>query len=221
MVGNRLVVAAVAGMLCASELRFTLGFSSGVFSAPTRRESMVMRKGRPSLRKTVGGSSGGKANFLGGSEDEAPVGKTNWVPVSGVKSMQDLPTEQNKVQLVETMAQQLINKRTNPSGAVGIANYGGNRTYCVSASCSSCKIPMTKAKLLEPNEETKNLHPRLECDFCGATYNIRTGDVLADGNSKKSIMGGVVKGLFGSKEKISLPTYDLGELGGKVVINLP
>jgi len=197
----------------------TFAFNSNAFSAPTTRQAMVMRKGRPSFRKTVGGT-GGKAKFLGGTEEEAPT-KTNWVPVSGLGSMNDLPKEQNKVNLVDTGAPALVDPRTNPTGAVGIVNYGGDRTYCISASCSSCKIPLTKARILSPNDETKNLHPRIECDFCGATYNMRTGEILADGKSDRGILGSVVKGIFASKVKEPLPTYDLGELGGKVVINLP
>jgi len=174
-----------------------------------------MRKGRSSVRKTTGGFKDDDS-FRGTS---APK-KSNWVPVLGVKSLADLPPAENKVNLIDSMASQLMDARVNPTGAVGVVNYRG-KTYCISASCSSCKIPLTKAKILEPNSETKNIHPRIACDFCGATYNAKTGEVLTDADIDRGLFGGVVKGLFASKEKQPLPTYELGEANGVLVINLP
>jgi nitrite reductase/ring-hydroxylating ferredoxin subunit len=188
------------------------------FSLATRRSSMSMRiKGSLSKVTGDGGSKKGSNEFLGNDGSK----KDNWVPVQGVKSLAELPLqEDSKVNLVDTMAPQLIDPRVNPTGAVGVINYKG-KTYCISPSCSSCKIPLTKAKVLQPNAETKNQHPRIECEFCGATYNAKTGEVLNDASSDRGLMGAVVKGLFSSKEKQALPTYDLGEANGKVVINLP
>eukprot|EP00565_Helicotheca_tamesis_P003462 CAMPEP_0185734532 /NCGR_PEP_ID=MMETSP1171-20130828/22801_1 /TAXON_ID=374046 /ORGANISM="Helicotheca tamensis, Strain CCMP826" /LENGTH=186 /DNA_ID=CAMNT_0028404549 /DNA_START=163 /DNA_END=723 /DNA_ORIENTATION=+ len=185
---------------------------------------MTMRKGRPSLKKTINAGLSGspsKVKPMGGDEViAAPAGtRTNWVPVAGITSMKDLPQEENVVKLVDTKAPTLMNGATNPTGAVAIINYEG-KTYCFSSSCSSCQIPLTKAKVLPPNDETDNKDPRLVCDFCKATYNIRTGEVLEDAG-EKGFVGGIVSGLISSKGKVPLPTYDLGEQNGKVFINLP
>jgi len=192
--------------------------SYALSTMPTRRSALTMKKGR--LGKDLGVGAGGKKSQSLGGDDVFLGSKSNWLPVSGVKSMKDLPKETGKILLVETMAKALTDPRTNPNGAVGILNYD-SRTYCVSSSCMSCKIPMTKAKILPPNEETGNSHPRIECDFCGATYNARTGKSVTEGGSDRGIMGGVMKGLFASKDKVDLPTYDLGEQNGKIMINLP
>jgi len=177
-----------------------------------------MRKGRKSLKKTINsGLGGGTVKPMGGENTVSK--KTNWVPVSGVSSMADLPQEENKVQLVETMAPQLMNSQINPSGAVSVVNFDG-KTYCFSSSCSSCKIPLSKAKVFPPTEETGD-HPRLACDFCSATFNIRTGEKVSEAGGTGGLFGGVVKGLMGSKPTDVLPTYDLGEKNGQVFINLP
>ena len=134
-----------------------------------------------------------------------------------MSSTAELPTEQGKVKIVETMVPALMDKATNPTGAVAVVKYGPN-TYCTSISCASCKIPMTKARVLEANEET-NPDPRLSCDFCSATYNLRTGERVTS-VEKGGLMGGIVKGLFSKADTNSLPVYELGESKGKVVINL-
>jgi nitrite reductase/ring-hydroxylating ferredoxin subunit len=198
-------------------LNFSLTYVSS-FALVMRHSSISMRiKG--SLGKVTGdGVSKKRRDDFFGNDDGR---KVNWVPVQGVKSFAELPIQEaNKINLVDTMAPQLIDPRVNPTGAVGVINFKG-RTYCVSPSCSSCKIPLTKAKVLPPNDETKNQHPRIECDFCGATYNAKTGEVVSDASSDRGLMGAFVKGLFSSKEKKTLPTYDLGEANGVVVINLP
>lgn len=180
---------------------------------------MISMRIKGNLGKATGDkvSQKGRNNFFGNNDGR----KDNWVPVQGVKSFAELPiNEESKINLVDTMAPQLIDPRVNPTGAVGVINFKG-RTYCISPSCSSCKIPLTKAKVLPPNDETKNQHPRIECDFCGATYNAKTGEVVNDASSDRGLIGTFVKGLFSSKEKKALPTYDLGEANGKVVINLP
>ena len=183
-----------------------------------RSSTALMAKGRRSLRKTVaGGSSGSSVKPMGG--EMASNKKNNWVPVKGFSSMKDLPKDENVVTLVDTMADPLMNGATNPNGAVSVVNYDG-KTYCFSSSCSSCKIPLTKAKVLPANEETDNVHPRLSCDFCKATYNVRTGERVADAG-ETGLMGGIVKGLFSAQEKAPLPIYDLGEKNGQVLINLP
>lgn len=120
---------------------------------------------------------------------------------------------------MDTGADKLTNAATNPTGAVAIVNYEG-KTYCFSSSCSSCKIPLSKAKVFPPNDETDNTTPRLSCDFCKSTYNIRTGENVAKAE-EPGLFGGVVSGLFGAQDSVPLPTYDLGEKNGQVLINLP
>jgi len=145
--------------------------------------------------------------------------KTNWVPVTGVSSMADLPQDENVVKLVDTMADQLTDRGTNPTGAVSVVNYEG-KTYCFASSCKCCQIPLAKATVLPPNEESGGTNPRVSCDFCKATYNIRTGERLVNAE-KPGLLGGIVVGLFSKSDKIPLPIYDLGEKNGQVLINLP
>lgn len=190
----------------------------------TRRSAMTMRKGRKSLNKTIknglGGNSAAGVRPMGGESTTPATKSNNWVAVSGLTSLSDLPQEDNKVQLVETMAKQLMDAGTNPNGAVSVVNFDG-KTYCFSSSCTACKIPLTKATVLSPTEETNNIDPRLACDFCSATYNIRTGETISDAGGTGGLIGGAVRGLFGASKTKLLPTYDLGEKNGNVLINLP
>lgn len=72
---------------------------------------------------------------------------------------------------------------------------------------------MTKAKVLDPNGETNGDDARIQCDFCGATYNLKTGEPVQK-------EGGKLLGfLFSKSDDVSLPVYGLGEQGGKVFIN--
>lgn len=207
--------------------------SVAAYSIPTRRSAITMRKGRPSLKKTIKGSSG-----MGPSQKSMGEPSKSWFPVKGMSSMNDLPKADNEVKLVETMvrntsyltrhliniclisfvqASQLIDPRTNPNGAVGVVSFEG-QNYCFSAACPCCKIPMTKAKVLSPTDETGN-DPRLSCDFCATTYNIKTGDIVTDATSA-GVVGSVVKGLFSASSKKPLPVYALGEKSGQVLIAL-
>lgn len=111
-----------------------------------------------------------------------------------------------------------MNGATNPTGAVSVVNYE-EKTYCFASSCSCCQIPLSKAKVLPPSEETGTA-PRLSCDFCKATYNVRTGERVENAE-KPGLLGGVVTGLFSKSDKKPLPIYDLGEKSGQVLINLP
>ena len=55
---------------------------------------------------------------------------------------------------------------------------------------------------------------RLQCDFCGATYNLRTGSPVEK-------EGGKLFGfLFSKNELEKLPVYGLGEKSGQVFINI-
>lgn len=210
------IIAAIASLSLSSEGFVTPSISEN--NAFRNIETELMAKGRRSLRKTVkSGANSRGVNPMGGEME--PATRTNWVPVKGVSSMKDLPQEENKVQFVDTKAEQLTDGATNPTGAVAVVNYEGN-TYCFSSSCTSCKVPLTKAQVLAPNEETGNTAPRLCCDLCKATYNIRTGERV-ENEGKPGLFGGVVSGLFGAQDKLPLPTYDLGEKSGQVLINLP
>jgi nitrite reductase/ring-hydroxylating ferredoxin subunit len=177
---------------------------------------MTMKRGRGSFREEDGG---GKQNFQSVSGDVGSSSSSKrWVPVAGLKSAKDLSTiEQGKVTLVDTMAPALMDRGTNPTGAVSVIRYEQN-TYCASSSCASCKIPLTKAKVLEPTDETGN-DPRLACDFCSATYNLRTGERVTN-VQPSGILGGIAKVLLSAQESAPLPVYELGEAKGKVVINL-
>ena len=188
----------------------------------TEREinTLMMAKNRKSLRKTLqnDANSRGIKPMNKESDLSSSKKKSNWVPVQGLSSLADLPNEQGSVKLVDTMAEQLMNSATNPTGAVSIVNYNG-KTYCFSSSCARCQIPLTKASVLEPTAET-GTDPRLSCDFCKATFNIRTGEMVQD-SSKAGLLGGIVTTLFSKTEKVPLKIYDLGEKNGSVLINLP
>eukprot|EP00545_Synedropsis_sp_CCMP1620_P008205 CAMPEP_0119005714 /NCGR_PEP_ID=MMETSP1176-20130426/1887_1 /TAXON_ID=265551 /ORGANISM="Synedropsis recta cf, Strain CCMP1620" /LENGTH=205 /DNA_ID=CAMNT_0006957555 /DNA_START=152 /DNA_END=769 /DNA_ORIENTATION=+ len=177
---------------------------------PTRRSTMSMKRGRGSMKEFDDSKASkglGKANLPAGL-------KTTWIPVPG--GMPEL--EEGKVVLVDTMASALKNGATNPTGAVAVVKYGPT-VFCTSVGCAACQIPLNKADLLAPNEETDNKDPRIACNFCRATYNLRTGARVAPADSG-GLMGGLVKGLFSKQDEKSLPVYALGEKNGKVLINL-
>jgi len=205
----------IALLACAAFLTAD-AFSPASLNARTTTSLDASR--RKSLRKTVAAANNSRGvNPMGGEMESSK--KTNWVEVKGVSSMTDLPQVENEVRLVDTMADQLINKGTNPTGAVSVVNFEG-KTYCFASSCACCAIPLAKAKVLPPNDETGGTNPRLSCDFCKTTYNIRTG-AKVENAEKPGIIGGVVVGLFSKSDKIPLPIYDLGEKNGQVLINLP
>lgn len=183
-----------------------------------------MARNRPSLRKTLQNDANSRGIKPMAKEDESSLSssnrkKANWVPVKGLTSLADLPKDQGSIKLIDTMAEQLINAATNPTGAVSVVNYNG-KTYCFSSSCARCQIPLAKAQILEPTAETGGTVPRISCDFCKATFNIRTGERVED-SSKPGLLGGMVTTLFSKTEKIPLKIYDLGEKNGNVMINLP
>lgn len=176
---------------------------------------LSMAKGRG---KGLDIGAGGGGNRLSkpkslGSEPVERTKKANWIQTT-IPSIKSLPQGKNEVNLIETGVPSLIDKGTNPKGAVSIVNHA-DTTYCVSSSCASCKIPLAKAKILDPNDETDGRDARIQCDFCGATYNLRTGMPVKE-------EGGKMLGfLFNGSKGASLPVYGLGEQGGKVFINVP
>jgi len=196
--------------------------SSDAFQISTQRNidrtTILLAKGRRSLRKTLKSRGALEINPMGGEMKTST--NTNWVPVKGITSMDDLPKEENSVKVIDTMANELMDGATNPTGAVAVANYS-KKTFCFSVSCPSCKIPLLKSKIYEPNEETRNVDPRITCDFCKATYNIRSGERLAESAESTGLLGNMVKGLFSAQDSVPLRTYDLGEKDGSVLINLP
>jgi len=170
--------------------------------------SLFAKRGK-GLDGAGGGSRLNKPKSISGSET-AQTPSANWQQTS-IASIKSLPKEQGEVKLVDTMVPSLINKQTNPTGAVSIVNYD-DKTYCFSSACGSCKIPLAKGKVLDPVEGDD---ARIECDFCGATYNLRTGSPVQK-------EGGKILGfLFSKSENVPLPVYGLGEQGGKVFINVP
>ena len=78
---------------------------------------------------------------------------------------------------------------------------------------------MTKAYPLPPNEETNNEAPRVACDFCQSTYNLKTGEKVAS-QETKGIFGGLAKAVLGSQESGPMKVYQLGEKNGKVMFSM-
>ena len=192
-----------------------LGFAPSITQGdqPASLALSMARRGK-GLSGVGGASKLNKPKSISGSESgeaSAPA-KGNWVPTS-IPSIKSLPKEKNTVNLIDTAVPSLIDKATNPAGAVSVVNYG-DKTYCFSSACGSCKIPLTKAKVLEGNDETGD-DARLQCDFCGATYNLRNGAPVQKEGGK--LMGF----LFSKSDNVPLPVYGLGEQGGKVFINVP
>ena len=78
---------------------------------------------------------------------------------------------------------------------------------------------MLKAKVLPPNDETDNKAPRVACDLCKSTYNLKTGEKDAsDGSS--GIFGGIAKAVLGAKEEGDMAIYQLGEKDGNIMFNM-
>jgi len=134
------------------------------------------------------------------------------------KSVKELPTEEGEIKLIETGAFLLVNKQTNPGGAAATVKYGGEM-YCFDANCPQCKIPLTKSKILAPNDETKNKAPRISCDLCKYTYNLKSGEQL-DAAEATGLFGGIAKSILGSQEGGDLSTYELGEKNGRIMFTM-
>merc|ERR1719491_1197686 len=117
----------------------------------TKRSAISMRKGRGGglQRELDDDSSSSSSSFTGGMGKSSSG--TNWLNTK--ISVKELPTEEGEIVLIETGAFLLIQKQTNPGGAASTVKYGAE-TYCFQASCPQCQIPMTKAKVLAPNDET-------------------------------------------------------------------
>jgi nitrite reductase/ring-hydroxylating ferredoxin subunit len=78
---------------------------------------------------------------------------------------------------------------------------------------------MSKSKVLPPNDETDNKAPRVSCDLCKSTYDLKNGNKLEPvGNT--GVLGGIAKAVLGSKDGGSLSTYQLGEKNGKIMFTM-
>jgi nitrite reductase/ring-hydroxylating ferredoxin subunit len=193
-------------LLLVASLCFADAYST--FGITTRRSTMTMKRGRSFKKEEIGGSPLDAAGM-------SPSGR-NWINVPD-SSVKDLPQEDGQVKLIETMAAVLVDRNTNPGGAVAVMKYGPE-TFCFSSSCPTCKIPLTKAKGVAPNEESMN-SPRIVCDFCKATFNLKTGKkVTSEGSS--GFFGSIAKTLLSASDTRPLPIYSLGEKNGKILISL-
>lgn len=171
---------------------------------------LTMKRGRGSFQREAG--MGKPAKSLGGESEESTK-SLNWIPLPKENK---LPQQENEIIPLDTNLVTLKNAATNPTGAVAVAKYD-EQYYCFSVACPSCKIPLTKAKIVPANEESGKA-PRLVCDFCKATYNVKTGEKLQAAESG-GLFGGVVKSIFASKDSGTLPTYKLGEKNGQLLIS--
>jgi len=194
-------------------------------SARTQRSVLSMRRGRGSLGKEIGAggagmgsspSAGGGMGSKGAASSGSMGSQVNWIPIQ--VSSNDLPSEDNKVGLIDTNLTTLKNAQTNPTGAVSVLKYK-DQTYCFAVNCPSCKIPLTKAQAIDGNAKSGK-QPRLVCDLCKSTYNLKTGAKLESAVPNAGILGGIAKSLFSAQSSGPLPVYKLGEQKGKLVIGL-
>eukprot|EP00523_Entomoneis_sp_CCMP467_P000279 CAMPEP_0168740972 /NCGR_PEP_ID=MMETSP0724-20121128/12262_1 /TAXON_ID=265536 /ORGANISM="Amphiprora sp., Strain CCMP467" /LENGTH=208 /DNA_ID=CAMNT_0008788439 /DNA_START=94 /DNA_END=717 /DNA_ORIENTATION=+ len=170
----------------------------------TRRTELSMKRGRGSFKKEIGSSSSspssnskvgaGMASSMAGGSTSKSI---NWCPMP---ANQKLPTEPGKVGLLDTNLPTLKKQATNPTGAVGVVTYQAE-TYCFSASCPSCQVPLTKAKVVSSSSSDGGAaaSPKLVCDFCKATYNLKDGS-KSESADNGGLFGGVVKSIFATQE---------------------
>ncbi len=79
---------------------------------------------------------------------------------------------------------------------------------------------MLKAKVLPPNDETDNKAPRVSCDLCKSTYNLKTGEKVESAEAS-GFFGGIAKAVLGANEdKDVMDIYQLGEKDGKIMFNM-
>mmetsp|Transcript_47201 Transcript_47201/g.137295 ORF Transcript_47201/g.137295 Transcript_47201/m.137295 type:complete len:211 (+) Transcript_47201:92-724(+) len=182
----------------------------------TRRSTMTMKRGRGSFKNEMGKPGGGGMSNPSSSPAFGSTSNRNWIQTKN--TVKDLPQEEGKVGLIETGAFLIVDKATNPNGAVSVVKYGPE-TYCFAVNCPKCKIPMTKAKTLPPNEETNNVAPRIACDFCKSTYNLKTGAPVQP-QEAAGIFGNIAKAVLSAQDAGRLPTYQLAEKNGKILFSM-
>lgn len=199
---NKIMLHTLCLFLCAQHAMAYLS----VPSTFRRTTTLSMKRGRGSLgREVVGGSKKGM-----GSKDSDFSSKWCTLPKG-----QTLPTEENKVALLDTNLPTLIDKSINPTGAVSVLKYN-NDMYCFSVNCPCCKIPLTKAVAKDKDV--------LECNFCKSTYSLTTGQRLENNNNNnnKGLLGSMVQSVLNSspENKGPLMLYQLGEdANGKLLID--
>ena len=196
--------------------------SSSFFSSSSSSSSSLhmVRRGKGSMGKEVG--EGGGMGMGDSSTTSSSNSNINWTPIA--VSVKSLPTEDNKVTLIDTNLITMKNAQTNPTGAVSVIQYQ-KQTYCFGVNCPSCQIPLLKAKCV-PGTIESNQQPILQCDLCKATYNVQTGEKITSTTSsndttigeKPGLWGGMVKSLFSSKASGPLKVYKLAEKNGKLLI---
>lgn len=204
----RTAVVSASTLFCASAVQ-AFAPSTGLSSA--RQSALLARRGKG---LSIEGSNNklNKPKSISSESSGGTTTRANWLETS-IGSISELPKEKNKVNLVETDVPALVDGNTNPRGAVSVVNYE-DTTYCFSAACSKCQVPMTKSSVLEPSDETGS-DPRIQCDLCSTTYNMKTGEVVEKAGGK------MLGFLFGAMEEKPLPTYALGEQSGKVYVSIP
>lgn len=175
---------------------------------------MMAKRGRGSFKNELDDDGMSSKSFS--SDDSYMSGGRNWIQTKS--KVKDLPQEEGQVGLIETGAFLLVDKATNPNGAVSVVKYGPE-TFCFSVNCPKCKIPMTKAQTLPPNEETQNKDPRIACDFCKSSFNLKTGAPVA-AQEAAGIFGSIAKAVMSAQDTTPLPVYTLGEKNGKVLFSM-
>ena len=205
----------------------SLASSAGAFSTlgtPTRRSTMTMKRagGGRGMKKNVAGntSSGGMGSAsASGSVDTAGFSSTKWIQTPVSKNELG-KAQEGKVTLIDTNVPKLKDGLTNPTGAVSVAKQNGE-TFCFSSSCPSCKIPLTKAKILGPTSSRAS--PAVACDFCKSAYDLKTGKKIevSPEEAGGGMFAGLAQGLFKAQgNNDPLKMYQLGEKGGKLLISL-
>ena len=207
-----LAVTVVGVMIRSSE-----GYST--FGVTTRRSTMSMKRGRGSFKKEVGSSgfSSSSSSSSSSRSSSAPT-KRNWQLIPN-QTTDALPKTEGKVVLMETNLESFKDSVANPTGAIAMIKTDGE-TFCFSSSCPSCKIPLTKAQVLPANDETAKTgkSPRIACDFCKATYNLKTGEKLKS-QEATGLFGGIAKSVLSSQSSGPLPIYQLGEKDNQILIS--
>jgi nitrite reductase/ring-hydroxylating ferredoxin subunit len=193
----------------------------------------MVRRGKGSIGKEIGNNndSEGGTNSIGMGGDSTTSASTSnsniqWTPIA--VSVKALPTEENKVTLIDTNLITMKNAQTNPTGAVSVLQYQ-KQMHCFAVNCPSCQIPLLKAKCISsttttgsnPPKSSFSLPPLLQCDLCKATYDLKTGEKITTDTTigeKPGLLGGIVKSLFSSKASGPLKVYKLAEKNGKLLI---
>jgi nitrite reductase/ring-hydroxylating ferredoxin subunit len=162
---------------------------------------------------------GGSSTTSGGSSN------ANWraLPASVSNPASALPSEMDRVALLETQLPALTNPATNPAGAVAVVRHGG-KTYCFDSACPSCKIPLTKAKVTDQPSSSDSQKPKvvLSCDFCTASYDLASG-ARVEKPSKDSgggLFSGIVSNIISADPRSAGPLrlFKLSQQGGKLMI---